>query len=598
MNFMMTNLINLRPLPIIFIVFWISGCGGSGNENNGSDSLTATLTLSYSQPKTFHFEWNNITDATHYKLLENPDGASGFTQVGIDIPGTINFYNHIVPLHEKVNAQYILETCFPTECKQAKAVSVSDNLIGSIGYLKSSNNESGDLFGYETKLSADGTTLAVSAFHESSNSTGVNGDQENNIASNSGAVYVFVKINNNWQQQAYLKASNNDPDDGFGVAISLSADGNTLAVSATGEDSLETGINGDQSDDSTSNSGAVYIFRRVSNVWAQQAYIKASNTGGDDRFGYAISLSGDGNTLAVSALNEDSSSTGIDGNQGDSSSYTNSGAVYIFYFSSDTWIQQSYLKASDTQSLDNFGFSLSLNDDGNILAIGAPQTENASRQSDYNSGSVYIFKRSSGIWEQTTLLTSSQPGFQDFFGFSTALDSAGNTLVVGAGGDSNSINNLSAYPANSSSKFSGAVYIYALSGGIWDQQAYLKASNIDAGDEFGFAVSLNQSGNILAIGAPGESSNGKGVQSNQIDNSMNHAGAVYVFYRNTGVWTQKSYLKASNPDAGDFFGSTLSVTGDGGTLVVGSSEEDSFGTGVAATQNDNSAINSGAAYLY
>lgn len=593
----MINFSYSRLLTLIFICFWISGCGG-GSENNGDDPLAAILTLSYKQLKTFHFEWNNITEASYYRLLENPDGLSGFTQVGTDIPGGTNFYDHIVPLHERMNGEYILETCLPAGCKQSRLVSVSGTLIESIGYLKSSNSEGGDLFGYETRISSDGNTLAVSAFKESSNSTSIDGDQTNNLASGSGAVYIFVRNNNNWEQQAYLKASNSDSGDGFGVAIGLSSDGNTLAVSATGEDSILTGINSNQSDNSTGGSGAVYIFKRNSGSWVQQAYLKASNTEWDDHFGYSISLSGDGNTLAVGSLYEDSPSTGINGDQGNSPSGANSGAVYVFYFSSGSWIQQSYIKANDTQSLDNFGFSLSLNNDGNILAIGAPQTEEASKQYDFNSGSVYIFKRNSGTWQQTDQLTSSNPSFQDFYGFSVALDSVGNTLAIGAGGDSNSSYNLSVYPVPAAAKFSGAVYIYTFEANIWNQQAYLKASNIDAGDQFGFAVSLSQNGSILAVGAPGESSDGKGLNSNQLDNSQDKAGAIYVFNRSAGLWTQKSYLKASNTDAGDFFGSTLSLTGDGSTLVSGSSEEDSISTGMRGIQNDNSAIDSGAVYLY
>ena len=87
--------------------------------------------------------------------------------------------------------------------------------------------------------------------------------------------------------------------------VALSADGNTLAVSAPFEDSRATGIGGDQLDNSVSQAGAVYVFARTRGVWSQQAYLKASNTGeaeDGDQFGFSLALSDDGNTLAAGAI--------------------------------------------------------------------------------------------------------------------------------------------------------------------------------------------------------------------------------------------------------------------------------------------------------
>src|SRR5690554_2916284 len=77
----------------------------------------------------------------------------------------------------------------------------------------------------------------------------------------------------------YIKASNTGAGDYFGFSVAISADGNTLAVGAYWEDSNATGINGDQNDNSAPESGAVYVFVRNETTWAQEAYIKASNTG-------------------------------------------------------------------------------------------------------------------------------------------------------------------------------------------------------------------------------------------------------------------------------------------------------------------------------
>ena len=160
--------------------------------------------------------------------------------------------------------------------------------------------------------------------------------QPNDNSSNgAGAVYVFNRIGDFWSQQAYLKASNTDSGidagsgDGFGYSISLSANGNTLAVSAWDEESSATGVNGDQDNNDTLASGAVYVFIRSGTHWIQQAYLKASNTDLGDYFGYHISLSADGSTLAVGAVGEDSSATGSNGDQSDNSA-ERSGAVYLY----------------------------------------------------------------------------------------------------------------------------------------------------------------------------------------------------------------------------------------------------------------------------
>jgi hypothetical protein len=115
----------------------------------------------------------------------------------------------------------------------------------------------------------------------------------------------------------------------FGTSVALSGDGNTLAVGAVLEDSSATGIGGNQADDSVFEPGAVYVFARSADAWSQQAYVKASNTGANDKFGTSVALSGDGNTLAVGAYYEESSATGIGGNQADNSAVA-AGAVYLY----------------------------------------------------------------------------------------------------------------------------------------------------------------------------------------------------------------------------------------------------------------------------
>ena len=140
--------------------------------------------------------------------------------------------------------------------------------------------------------------MVVGAAAESSNATGVNGDQADNSALFAGAAYVFVRNGTAWSQQAYLKASNTDPQDFFGSSVAISSD--TVVVGAKNEQSSATGVNGDQTDNSLFRTGAAYVFVRNGVTWSQQAYLKASNTGEEDVFGGSVAASGD--TVVVGAI--------------------------------------------------------------------------------------------------------------------------------------------------------------------------------------------------------------------------------------------------------------------------------------------------------
>jgi len=207
---------------------------------------------------------------------------------------------------------------------------------------------------------------------ERSSATGINGSQTDNNSLESGAAYLFVRSDLLWQQQAYIKASNSGEFDFFGTAVSLSGDGNTLAVGAIYESSLAQGIDGNQLDNSSPVSGAVYLFTREAVDWSQQAYLKASNSGIYDEFGYSLGLSGDGNRLLVGAISEASASKGINANELDNTA-EQAGAAYLFERLGSLWSQTAYLKASNSDSKDYFGNAVSLSSDGRVLAIGASQ---------------------------------------------------------------------------------------------------------------------------------------------------------------------------------------------------------------------------------
>jgi cysteine-rich repeat protein len=409
--------------------------------------------------------------------------------------------------------------------------------IGLLAYIKASNTDGGDEFGISVALSADGSTLAVGAQVESSVATGIGGNQVDNSAIVAGAVYVFTRRGATWSQQAYIKASNTDAFDGFGGSVALSADGSTLAVGASAEDSVATGIGGNQADNSAFAAGAVYVFTRSGTTWSQQAYIKASNTGAGDNFGSSVALSADGSTLAVGANGESSAATGIGSNQLDNSARA-AGAVYVFTRSGATWSQQAYIKTSNTDALDEFGWSVALSADGSTMAVGAIQESSAAigiggNQADNSAsraGAVYVFTRSSAMWSQQAYIKASNTGGGDQFGVSVALSADGSTLAVGAFGEGSAATGIGGNQADNSAGGAGAVYMFTRSGATWSQQAYIKASNTGAGDQFGIGVALSANGSTLAVGANFESSTAIGIGGNQADNSASLAGAVYMFY--------------------------------------------------------------------
>ena len=130
-------------------------------------------------------------------------------------------------------------------------------------YVKASNTDAGDRFGGNVAL--DGDTLAVGARFEASDASGVNGDQTDNSAANAGAAYVFTRTAGVWSQQAYLKSSHAEATQNFSGSIAIGGD--ILAVGARLEDSLATGINGNQANHGAPDSGAVYVFERIGGVW-------------------------------------------------------------------------------------------------------------------------------------------------------------------------------------------------------------------------------------------------------------------------------------------------------------------------------------------
>lgn len=443
-------------------------------------------------------------------------------------------------------------------------------------YLKASNTDLGDFFG--AGVSVSGETIVIGAVGEDSDATGVDGDQSDNSAEWAGAAYVFVRDAGTWAQEAYLKAANTEEDDRFGGAVAVSGDtivvgatgedgrsgavyvftrsagmwtqedflkasnadsgdrfgssvaidGDTLVVGARAEDSASVGVNGVQQDNSAIGSGAAYVFVRSAGVWSQQAYIKASNTNEHDCFGSSVAISG--NTIAVGADYEDSSATGVDGDQSaDPHGLFDSGAAYLFVRTGDTWNQEAYLKASNTDLGDRFATRVAVS--GTTVVIGAMFEDSAATgvngdETDNSAslaGAAYVFARNAGTWSQEAYLKGLNTESFDAFGASVAI--LADSIVVGATLEASSANGVDGDGANNDAPGSGAAYLFSRSGVVWSQVSYLKPSN--GGGTFGDAVGL--SADLLVAGASGEASPSTGIDGPQDGIAAPQSGAAFVF---------------------------------------------------------------------
>jgi hypothetical protein len=263
--------------------------------------------------------------------------------------------------------------------------------------------------------------------------------------------------------------------------------------------------------------------------WLQTAKLTASDRAEDDQFGKSVAISG--NTVVVGAWNKDF---------GDN---LYQGKAYVFKRPSGGWAtmtEVAKLTASDADEGDYFGYNVAVSSD--TVVVGAYGKEIGTFA---NAGKVYVFEKPWSGWEdmtQTAMLTASDPGENTFFGEEVAID--GDTVVSGAHG------------AFWEGKYGvGAAYVFIRQGAHWNdmtQTAKLTASDWAKDDHFGFRVALD--GDTIVVGSHQDDSN---------------KGSAYVFVRPVGGWTnmtQNAKLTASDGVANDFFGQSLSVSGN--TVVV------------------------------
>lgn len=256
----------------------------------------------------------------------------------------------------------------------------------------------------------------------------------------------------------------------------------------------------------------------VDPTWTQQQELTASNSEPDEQFGFSVAVSG--NTAVIGAFEKN-----IGANR-------SQGAAYVFVLASGVWTEQQELTVPDGEQLDEFGLSVAVS--GNTAIIGSNALVD-----NGNPGAAYVFVNNNGVWTQQQKLLPSDSATGDAFGRSVAI--SGDTVVVGA-----------PYQAIGSHKSQGAAYVFVRSGGVWTQQQEL-TENGAALDYFGSSVSVD--GNTALIGAAGKS------------NLAVYQGAAYVFARTGSVWTRQQELTAGDGAHDDYFGSSVSLSGN--TAFIG-----------------------------
>lgn len=330
-----------------------------------------------------------------------------------------------------------------------------------------------------------------------------------------------------YSQVEKLVASDATAGDYFGFAVSVSADGRTALIGAR------------QDDDAGSSSGAAYRYDLTQDPPAEMKLV-ASDAASFDFFGYSVSMSADGSTALVGAYGDDDP-----GNA--------SGAVYVYDLTQNP-PTETKLKASDAAAGDLFGYPVSVSGDGRMVLVGARQDDDAGR----SSGSAYVYDLTQDPPEETKL-TASDAASSDFFGTAVSISGDGNTALVGASHD------------DDDGSGSGAVYVYDLTQSP-PAEMKLTASDATNGENFGRSVSMNGDGTTALVGAHWGSADGSRL------------GSAYV-YDLTQDPPAETKLTASDATVDDFFGHSVSVSGDGSTALVGASL-DGAGSG------------SGGAYVY
>jgi len=274
--------------------------------------------------------------------------------------------------------------------------------------------------------------------------------------------------------------------------------------------------------------------------WDNPIESKVQGNGG--QFGLAVSISADSNTAIVGA-------------KYDSTTASNAGSSYIYVKSGSNWVEQQIIESDDLEANDYFGYSVSISGDGNTAIVGSRNKDTVSN----SEGKAYIFTRSGSTWSQQQAIQASNIGSGDFFGHSVSLSADGQTAIVGAPNE------------DSGGSQAGSCYVFARSGETWTEQQRFNSTPNIANSMFGWSASLSADGNTAVIGAYQEDVGG--VNYND--------GAAYIFTRSGNIWTQRQQITPSDLQSDDKFGTSVNISGNGQTVIVGSPREGASDGGAA-----------------
>lgn len=379
-----------------------------------------------------------------------------------------------------------------------------------------------------------------------------------------------------------FKAALPQPGAGFGEAVSLSRDARVLAITALYESVAVPGAR----------EGAVHLYERVApGQWMARGQVTAPNPDHADQFGAALALSGDGQVLVVGAPNEDALGSG-DAGLNDLAS--NAGAAYVYRRSGDHWVFNAYLKGSEVGDGARFGSSLDISDDAGRIAVGAPRDSG----SGFSDGAVYEFVDNQGSWTQTGIFRDGNSTADENFGAHLALNGDGSLLAIGSPLNASSGFGVQATPIDdASAPESGAVHLYRRSGTAWGYEAFIKPP-VDLGTgQFGHRVDVDADGVNLIVSAH-QADLDPQDQLSSTDTTHWNSGRVLVLSRTNGNWAHEAMLRQPHPRSEDRFGWVARLSGDGQTVVVGTYNQDTQGSGLGADESVADRDDFGAAYVF
>ena len=316
--------------------------------------------------------------------------------------------------------------------------------------------------------------------------------------------------------------------DQFGFSVSISADGNYALVGAPFDDPVG------------SSSGTAHVYVRDGTSWDWQAELRHPDPAENDRFGYSVSISADGNYALVGAPYDDP--LGV--NRG--------GTAHVYVRDGTSWDRQAELRHSTPGEQDHFGWSVSISADGSSALVGAPRDDKDDPVGT-DSGSAQVYVRDGTSWGWQAELRHPTPA-SDYFGWSVSISGDGKYALVGA------------YRDDPVATDAGTAQVYFWDGTSWGWQAELRHPDPAQTDQFGYSVSISADGKYALIGALFD------------DPAVADAGSAQVYLRNGTSWGWQAELRHPDPASSDYFGYSVSISGDGKYALVGAYRDDPVAT--------------------